>query len=222
MAIYKRTEVIQFIKDTGIVPIFYHSDFDTARNILKACFEGGMRVLEFTNRGDFAHEIFAELKKYVQKNMPELSLGVGSVMDASTAALYMQIGADFIVSPILDEATGKVCNRRKVLWVPGCGSVTEISKAHELGTELVKIFPGSQVGGPGFVKAVRGPMPWTDIIPTGGVQPTEENLREWFEAGACSVGMGSKLITQELVKNGEFSKIKDNASEALSIVKKIR
>ena len=222
MATHKRTEVIQLIKNTGIVPIFYHSDFDTARSILKACFEGGLRVAEFTNRGDFAHKIFTELKKYVQKDMPELSLGVGSVMDAPTAALYMQIGSDFIVSPVLDEDTGRICNRRKVLWIPGCGSVTEISKAHELGAELVKIFPGSQVGGPGFVKAVRGPMPWTDIIPTGGVEPTEENLKAWFEAGACSVGMGSKLITKELVKNGEFSKIKDKASEALSIVKKYR
>lgn len=222
MATHKRTEVIQLIKNTGIVPIFYHSDFDTARSILKACFEGGLRVAEFTNRGDFAHKIFTELKKYVQKDMPELSLGVGSVMDAPTAALYMQIGSDFIVSPVLDEDTGRICNRRKILWIPGCGSVTEISKAHELGAELVKIFPGSQVGGPGFVKAVRGPMPWTDIIPTGGVEPTEENLKAWFEAGACSVGMGSKLITKELVKNGEFSKIKDKASEALSIVKKYR
>lgn len=154
--------------------------------------------------------------------MPGLSLGVGSVMDSSTAALYMQLGADFVVSPILDEATGKVCNRRKVLWIPGCGSVSEVSRAHELGAEIVKIFPGSQVGGPGFVKAIRGPMPWTDIIPTGGVAPTEDNLKPWFEAGVCSVGMGSKLITKELVKNGEFSKIKEKAKETLSIIEKIR
>ncbi|MCF8335347.1 MAG: bifunctional 4-hydroxy-2-oxoglutarate aldolase/2-dehydro-3-deoxy-phosphogluconate aldolase [Bacteroidales bacterium] len=221
MATLKRIEVVRLMKSTGIVPVFFHSDFETARNILQACFDGGVKVMEFTNRGDFAHEVFAELKKYVRRELPEFSLGVGSVMDAPTAALYMQIGADFVVSPVLDEATGRVCNRRKVLWIPGCGSVTEISKAHELGAEIVKIFPGSQVGGPGFVKAIRGPMPWTDIMPTGGVEPTEENLRPWFEAGVCSVGMGSKLITKKLVENGEFSKIKDKASEALSIVKKL-
>ena len=222
MARFKRPEVIRLMKSTGVVPVFFHSDFETARNIIQACYEGGVRVMEFTNRGDFAHEVFAELKKYAQKDLPELCMGVGSVMDAPTATLYMQSGSDFVVSPILDDETGKVCNRRKVLWIPGCGSVTEISKAHELGAEIVKIFPGSQVGGPGFVKAVRGPMPWTDIMPTGGVEPTEENLRAWFEAGVCSVGMGSKLITKELVKNRDFTKIKDKTREALSIVEKIR
>ncbi|MFW6101284.1 MAG: bifunctional 4-hydroxy-2-oxoglutarate aldolase/2-dehydro-3-deoxy-phosphogluconate aldolase [Bacteroidota bacterium] len=222
MAEFKRHEVAHLMRSTGIVPVFFHSDFETARNIMQACFEGGVKVIEFTNRGDFAHEVFTKLRKYVQKELSGLCLGVGSVMDAPTAAIYMQNGADFVVSPILDEDTGRICNRRKVLWIPGCGSVTEIFKAHELGADIVKIFPGSQVGGPGFVKAVRGPMPWTDIMPTGGVEPTEENLKAWFEAGVCSVGMGSKLITKELVKNEEFSKIKDKASEALSIVKKIR
>jgi 2-dehydro-3-deoxyphosphogluconate aldolase/(4S)-4-hydroxy-2-oxoglutarate aldolase len=222
MATFKRMEVAHLMKSTGLVPVFYHSDLETAKKVLQACFEGGIKVVEFTNRGDFAHEVFGELKKLVNKEMPGLSLGVGSVMDSSTAALYMQLGADFVVSPILDEATGKVCNRRKVLWIPGCGSVSEVSRAHELGAEIVKIFPGSQVGGPGFVKAIRGPMPWTDIIPTGGVAPTEDNLKPWFEAGVCSVGMGSKLITKELVKNGEFSKIKEKAKETLSIIEKIR
>jgi 2-dehydro-3-deoxyphosphogluconate aldolase/(4S)-4-hydroxy-2-oxoglutarate aldolase len=222
MAVFKRIEVIQLMKNTGIVPVFFSPDIETAKNILKACMEGGMRVIEFTNRGDFAHEVFIELRKFARAELPELCLGVGSVMDAPTAALYMQSGADFVVSPILDEATGKVCNRRKILWIPGCGSVSEISKAHELGAEIVKIFPGSQVGGPGFVKAVRGPMPWTDIMPTGGVDPSEENLKAWFDAGVCCVGMGSKLITKELVQNRDFEKIKEKAKEALSIVQKIR
>lgn len=222
MATFKRPEVIRMMKDTGIVPVFFHSDFETARSIVQACYEGGAKVMEFTNRGDFAHEVFSELRKYAREELPGMCLGVGSVMDAPTAAIYMQSGADFVVSPILDEETGKICNRRKVLWVPGCGSVTEITRAHELGAEIVKIFPGSQVGGPGFVKAVRGPMPWTDIMPTGGVEPTEENLRAWFEAGTCSVGMGSKLITKELVKNREFDKIKEKTREALSIVQKFK
>lgn len=222
MATFQRIEAARLMKTMGIVPVFFHANVDTAQNIIKACYDGGMRVIEFTNRGDFAHEVFTSLKKYANQEMPDLVLGVGSVLDAPTAALYMQNGADFVVSPILEESTARVCNRRKVLWIPGCGSVTEISRAHELGAEIVKIFPGSQVGGPGFVKAIRGPMPWTDIMPTGGVEPTEENLGAWFKAGVCAVGMGSKLITKELVKNGAFSEIKDKASETLSIAKKFK
>ena len=222
MATFNKTQVIQMVKDTGIVPVFFHREVETAKKILNACYEGGIRVAEFTNRGDFAQEVFAELRKYALKEMPELALGVGTVMDAPTAALYMQNGADFVVAPILDEQTGRICNRRKIPWIPGCGSVTEISRAHECGADLVKVFPGSQVGGPGFVKAVRGPMPWTDIIPTSGVAPTEENLSEWFSAGAFAVGMGSKLIRKEWVEKGAFEKIKQQVEEALNIVKKIR
>jgi len=210
------------VKDTGIVPVFYHQQPDVAKDILKACYEGGVRVAEFTNRGDFAHEVFSELKKYALKEMPELALGVGTVIDAPTAAIYMQNGADFVVSPILDEETARICNRRKVLWIPGCGSVSEISRAHECGADIVKVFPGSQVGGPGFVKALRGPMPRTQVIPTGGVAPSEENLKEWFSAGVIGVGMGSKLIMKAWVENREYSRIKNKVREALTIVEKIR
>lgn len=222
MAQFTKTQVIQMVKDTGIVPVFFHQEKETARQILKACYDGGVRVAEFTNRGDFAWEIFTDLRKYALREMPEMALGVGTVVDAPTAAIYMQSGADFVVSPILDQETARICNRRKVPWVPGCGSVTEIARAHEHGADLVKVFPGSQVGGPGFVKAVRGPMPWTDIIPTGGVAPTEENLREWFSAGVIGVGMGSKMIRKEWVDKRQFDAIRNQAAEAIQIVQKIR
>src|SRR5690606_24165713 len=140
----------------------------------------GIRVFEFTNRGDYAHEVFTVLNKYAAQTLPEMILGVGSVVDAGTTSLYIQLGANFIVSPILNEDMAKVCNRRKVMWSPGCGSLSEINKAEELGAEVVKIFPGSEVGGPSFVKAVKGPCPWTNIMPTGGVTPTEDNLKGWF------------------------------------------
>ena len=156
------------------MPVFYHSDIDVSKKVVKACYDGGVRVFEFTNRGDFAHEVFSELNKYCRAELPEMIMGVGSVIDAGTTSLYLQLGANFIVSPVLKEDMAIVCNRRKILWSPGCGSLTEISRAEELGAEVVKIFPGSQVGGPGFVKAVRGPFPWTSIMPTGGVKPTEE------------------------------------------------
>lgn len=208
--------------DTGMVPVFYHADLEVGKQVLRACYEGGVRVFEFTNRGDYAHEIFGALNKYLAKEMPDMLMGVGSVMDAGTAALYIQLGAEFVVSPILSIDIAKVCNRRKIGWSPGCGSLSEISYAEELGSEVVKIFPGTQVGGPAFVKAVLGPCPWTSIMPTGGVAPTEENLRGWFEAGVHCVGMGSKLITKEVTANGDYETLRKTAAEALAIIKKYR
>jgi 2-dehydro-3-deoxyphosphogluconate aldolase / (4S)-4-hydroxy-2-oxoglutarate aldolase len=202
--------------------VFYHADLEVCKNVLLACYEGGVRVFEFTNRGDFAHEVFAQLSKYVAKELPELMLGIGSVVDAGTTALYLQLGADFVVSPILNPDMAKVCNRRKVLWSPGCGSLTEISYAEELGAEVVKIFPGSQVGGPGFVSAVKGPFPWTSIMPTGGVDATEASLKTWFEVGVHCVGMGSQLITKDILKSGDFPQLTKTVKEALETVKKIR
>ena len=208
--------------DTGMVPVFYHADLEVGKQVLRACYEGGVRVFEFTNRGDYAHETFAALNKHVAKEMPDMLMGVGSVMDAGTAALYIQLGAEFVVSPILSIDIAKVCNRRKIGWSPGCGSLSEISYAEELGAEVVKIFPGTQVGGPAFVKAVLGPCPWTSIMPTGGVAPTEENLRGWFEAGVHCVGMGSKLITKEVTANGDYDTLSKTTAEALANIKKYR
>ena len=222
MARFSRIEVAQTMKETGIVPVFYHKDIEVCKAALKACYDGGIRVFEFTNRGDFAHEVFAELNKYATKELPEMILGVGSVVDAGTTSLYLQLGANFIVSPILSPEMAKVCNRRKVAWSPGCGSLTEISYAEELGAEVVKIFPGSQVGGPSFVKAVRGPFPWTSIMPTGGVEPTEENLKGWFEAGVHCVGMGSKLFVKKADGSFDYSGISKKCAEALAIAKKYK
>jgi 2-dehydro-3-deoxyphosphogluconate aldolase/(4S)-4-hydroxy-2-oxoglutarate aldolase len=181
-----------------------------------------VKVFEFTNRGDYAHETFTTLNKWAEIECPEMMLGVGSVIDAPTAALYIQLGANFIVSPLINEEIAYIVNRRKILWSPGCGSVTEISKAESLGVEVVKIFPGSQVGGPKFVAAVKGPMPWTSIMPTGGVEPTEANLTEWFKAGVTCVGMGSQLFSSELIKSKDWSKLESNVRDAMAIVKKLR
>lgn len=222
MAQHSRIKVSTTMYDTGIVPVFYNADIEICKKVAKACYDGGVRVFEFTNRGDFAHEVFTQLIKYAIKELPELILGIGSVIDASTAALYMQLGANFIVSPVLKEEMAVVCNRRKVLWSPGCGSLTEISKAEELGAEVVKIFPGTQVGGPGFVKAIKGPNPWTSIMPTGGVTPTEENLTGWFQAGVHCVGMGSQLITKDIITSDDYGSLTKKVKEALQIVQKFR
>ena len=218
MAQFTRIEVVLEMKNTGLIPVFYNKDPEIAKKILKACYDGGIRVFEFTNRGDFAHEVFNILMKYVISELPGLILGAGSVQDAGTASLYIQLGSNFIVSPFLKEDIAIVCNRRKILWMPGCGSVTEISRAEELGAEIVKIFPGAQVGGPQFVAALKGPCPWTSIMPTGGVSPDETNLKSWFNAGVSCVGIGSKLITKDIIENGDYDKLKTRVNNTLKII----
>ena len=221
MAQYTRLEVAQTMKDTGLVPLFFHKDLELSKNILKACYDGGARLMEFTARGDFAHEVFGELTKYAIKELPGMIMGVGSVTDAAQASLYMALGANFIVTPVLREDIAIVCNRRKVLWSPGCGTLTEIARAEELGCEIVKLFPGD-IYGPDFVKGIKGPQPWTSIMPTGGVSPTEENLKGWFNAGVTCVGMGSQLISKDIIGNKDYEKLKQNVNNAIKIIKNVR
>ena len=222
MAQYTRIEVFQKMQETGVVPVFYHADPDVAKKVLKACYDGGIRTFEWVNRGDFAHEVFSEINKYALQELPGMMLGAGSVVDEATAALYIQAGANFIVSPLLNENMAKICNRRKIMWAPGCGSLSEISKAEELGAELVKIFPASEVGGPSFVKAVKGPCPWTNIMPTGGVDTTHENLKQWFDAGVTCVGMGSKLFSKELIAKGDFENLTRKVKELTQTIQEIK
>ena len=221
MARFTRIEVFQEMKRTGMVPLFYHKDVELGKKVLKACYDGGARLLEFTNRGDYAHEVFNELNKYAEKELPEMILGVGSVTDAGAASLYMQLGANFVVTPVLREDIALACNRKKVLWSPGCGTLTEIARAEELGCELVKLFPGD-IYGPQFIKGIKGPCPWTNIMPTGGVSPTEENLKGWFSAGVTCVGMGSQLISKDKLANKDFEGLTKLTKEALEIIEKVR
>jgi len=222
MARFTRIEVALKMKETGMIPVFYHKDAEVCKKVVKACYDGGIRVFEFTNRGDFAHEVFNEINKWAIKACPEMIMGVGSVIDQGTASLYIQIGTNFIVSPLIDEDMAKVCNRRKIAWSPGCGSVTEINRAHELGAEVVKIFPGSSVGGPDFVSGVKGPMPWASIMPTGGVSPDEANLKGWFKAGVHCVGMGSQLFPKDVIEAGDYQAITEKCAQALAIIKKLK
>ena len=221
MAQYSRLEVAAIMQSTGLVPLFYHPDVALGKQVLKACYDGGARLLEFTARGDFAFEVFSELIKYAQSKLPGMILGVGSITDAAAASLYMQMGANFIVTPSLREDIALVCNRRKVLWSPGCGSLAEINKAEELGCELIKLFPGATYG-PGFVKAIKGPQPWTSIMPTGGVSTDTENLKAWFQAGVTCVGMGSKLISKEILLQRDFKKLEEAVKSALQTIAEVR
>ena len=219
MARFSRIDVVLKMKETGIVPVFYHKDIMVCKSVIKACSEGGIRVFEFTNRGDYAHEMFSELNKWAEKEVPTMIMGAGSVVDPGTASIYIQSGANFIVSPVLNPDMAKVCNRRKILWSPGCGTLSEINLAEELGAEIVKIFPGSSVGGPDFVRAIKGPCPWTSIMPTGGVEPTVDNLRDWFDAGVICVGIGSNLITKEIIQKKDWEGLRKRVSASIKVAK---
>lgn len=207
---------------TGMVPVFYHPNAETAKNVIKACYDGGVRAFEFTNRGDFAHEVFGELVKYAAEACPELILGAGSVVDPGTAALYIQLGANFLVGPMFHPEIARICNRRLIPYTPGCGSVSEISAAQEAGCDLCKIFPAGNVGGPSFVKNVKAPMPWSMLMVTGAVEPTEENLSAWMKAGVTCVGMGSKLFPAETIARGEWETITAYCRQALEIIRQNR
>ena len=215
MARFKRLEVLNEIVRTGLVPVFYQADFETAKNIVAACVAGGVKIVEFTNRGDNAYRIFSDLVLYFAETDPSVMLGVGSVVDPGTAALYVSSGANFVVGPVLNPEVARVCNRRKVAYSPGCATPSEISEAEELGVEIVKIFPGMTAGGPDLVKSVLAPMPWTSIMPTGGVDATEASISAWFSAGVTAVGIGSKLITKESVAGGDFDSISRKTSQVI-------
>ncbi|MCM1449330.1 MAG: bifunctional 4-hydroxy-2-oxoglutarate aldolase/2-dehydro-3-deoxy-phosphogluconate aldolase [Clostridiales bacterium] len=221
MARFDKLQVMTKIGTAPMVPVFYNKDLEVAKAVVKACYDGGVRAFEFTNRGDFAHEIFGELVKYAAKECPEMALGVGSVVDPGTASLYMQLGACFVVGPLFNPEVAKVCNRRQVPYTPGCGSISEVGAAQEVGCELCKVFPGDVLG-PKFVKGLLAPMPWSKLMVTGGVEPTEENLSAWFKAGVYCVGMGSKLFPKEVVAAGDWTAIKEKCAACFETIKKLR
>jgi 2-dehydro-3-deoxyphosphogluconate aldolase / (4S)-4-hydroxy-2-oxoglutarate aldolase len=221
MAKYNKIQVLQTMKETGIVPVFYNADIEVSKNVVRACYEGGIRAFEFTNRGDFAQEVFAELVKYANRELPGMIMGIGSVVDPGTAALYIQLGANFVVGPLFNPAVAPICNRRLIPYCPGCGSVSEVGAAQEAGCDVCKVFPGDVLG-PAFVKDLRGPMPWSQIMVTGGVKPEKANLEGWFKAGATCVGMGSNLFPKDVIAAGEWSKITELCRGALEIVKQVR
>ena len=221
MARFPRLHVYQTLQAVPLVPLFYNPDAAICQNVLKACYAAGVRLFEITNRGDFAHELFGDLVKMAAENYPEMVLGAGTIVEPATAALYLQMGADFIVSPSFNAEVAKVCNRRKVAYMPGCATLTEIGNAEEWGVEVVKLFPGDALG-PKFVKALKGPLPQTNVLITGGVEPTEASLSAWFGAGATAVGIGSNLLTKEILTNQDWPALERRVGEALAIIKRIK
>ena len=222
MARFNKIKVLNAMASTGMVPVFYNKDVTTACNVLKACYDGGVRAFEFTNRGDFAQEVFSDLVKFAAKECPEMIVGIGSIVDPATAAMYIQLGVNFIVGPLFNPEVAKICNRRLIPYSPGCGSVSEIGFAQEAGCDLCKVFPAGNVGGPSFVKNVLGPMPWSMLMVTGAVEPTEENLSAWIKSGVTCVGMGSNLFPGDVIAASNWNAITEKCAEALAIIQKYR
>ena len=222
MAKFNKIQVLNAMASTGMVPVFYHKDVEVAKNVVKACYDGGVRAFEFTNRGDFAQDVFAELVKWAATECPEMIMGIGSIVDPGTAALYIQLGANFVVGPLFNPEIAKICNRRLIPYTPGCGSVSEIGFAQELGCDLCKVFPAGNVGGPSFVKNVKAPMPWSMLMVTGGVEPTKENLTAWIKAGVTCVGMGSNLFPKEVVDAQDWGWIVAKCQEAFGYIAEAR
>lgn len=219
---HDRPSVLTAIESQGVVPVFYHPDVEVCAEVIRACARGGAKAVEFTNRGDFAWDVFTHLSKEFARTDPDIILGVGSILDAPTAALYLASGARFVISPCLVPEVARICNRRLIAYAPGCGSVRDVSEAHELGCDLVKLFPGSSVGGPDFVKAILGPMPWAKIMPTGGVDPDEVSIAKWFGSGIVAAGMGSKLVTDAAIKARDWTGIEAKVRDTVSAIAAFR
>ena len=222
MARFSRTKVWTAMEEIGLVPLFYEPDIEVAKKLALAISAGGGKVIEFTNRGDRAFQVFAELVVYLEKEDPSIVLGVGSVLDPATAGLYINLGANFIVGSVLNPEVAKLCNRRKIPYFPGCGSASEVSAAEELGVEICKVFPGSELGGPSFVKAIKAPCPWSKIMPTGGVKAEYDNIKAWFDAGVTCIGMGSDLARRDLIKAENWDAITALTAQCLAWVRQAR
>ncbi len=217
-----KTEIYGEIISTGMIPLFYYGDKEKALEVVKAVYIGGCRLLEFTNRGDKALEVFEHLLISRESEYPEMVIGVGSVIEVKTATEYIEKGADFIVGPNFDEETADLCNKMDIAYIPGASTPSEIVRASRSGSKIIKIFPASTLGGPEFIKAVLGPMRWLNLMPTGGVTTEKDNIIKWFKAGVVCVGMGSKLINSKVIEEGNYQNISDSVAGVLKIIKDVR
>lgn len=222
MARFNKVQVITAMQDTGLVPLFYHPDTEVVKQVIKACYDAGIRVFEFTNRGDYAHQVFNEVNHWAETECPEMILGVGTVIDEATAALYLQLGANFVVGTYFDEQICQVCNKRLVPYCPGCGTPTEINRAQAHGCDITKVFPADELGGPSFVANILAPFRWSNIMVSGGVTPEKDNLQRWIQAGAMCVGMGSQLFSEEIIRQRQWQRISDLCSNALKYIAQAR
>jgi 2-dehydro-3-deoxyphosphogluconate aldolase/(4S)-4-hydroxy-2-oxoglutarate aldolase len=221
MSSLPRNRVIEEILMVGLIPVFYNNQIDVSQKVAEACSKGGANVLEFTNRGNRAHIVFSKLASWCDRELPEIILGTGTILDIATASLYINNGANFIVGPSFNPDVAKICNKHKVLYIPGCQTPTEISEAEKLGAEIIKLFPANVVT-PKFIETILGPMPQTLIMPSGGVRLDREEITKWIKSGAIALNMGSDIIKKDLVEQGNYEEIKKNVQKCLSWIREAR
>jgi 2-dehydro-3-deoxyphosphogluconate aldolase / (4S)-4-hydroxy-2-oxoglutarate aldolase len=222
MATHHKAEAIAKIRGDGIIPLFFHPDPVTCRSVAQAVFQSGCNSIEFTNRGEGALNAFASIVEHARSNHPGALVGAGSINDAHTAAQFLSLGADFIVGPGFDEGVAQLCNRQRILYIPGCATVTEILTASKHEAELIKLFPADALGGPGFVKALKGPLPWLKAVATGGVRATEESMNEWYSAGTEVLGLGSDLISRDVLARSDYIGLQQQLAALLLVARRLR
>src|SRR5476649_1210013 len=217
----KKAAILKLIPEQGILPLYFNKDTEVSVNILHALYEAGIRTVEYTNRGEAALKNFAVLREVCDKDLGGMYLGVGTIKDAASAQAFIDAGADYIISPGLVEDVILVADKHNMLWVPGCMTPSEIIRAEQLGAKLIKLFPGNILG-PGFLSAIKELFPNLLFMPTGGVELDKDNIAGWFKAGVCAVGMGSTLITKQLLEAKDYTQITRATKEVLAIIQSIK
>lgn len=217
----KKEKLLQLIPEQGILPLYFYKDTEVSLQVLKALYNSGIRTVEYTNRGEAALQNFKKMRQLCDSELKEMYLGIGTIKNGESAKTFINAGADFIISPGLVEDVAKIADENNMLWIPGCMTPTEIIKAENLGAKMIKLFPGNILG-PEFMSAIKALFPNLLFMPTGGVDLDKENIASWLKAGVCAVGMGSKLISKQLLEEKNYSKIEELSKQALDILKSLK
>ena len=217
----KKEELLKRIPEQGILPLYFYKDLEVSIEVLRALYKAGIRMVEYTNRGEAALQNFKKMREVRDTEMKDMYLGIGTIKNSHAAETYIEAGADFIICPGLVEEVATVADKNKILWVPGCMTPSEIIRAENMGAKMIKLFPGNILG-PEFMSAIKALFPYLLFMPTGGVSLDKENIAAWFKAGVSAVGMGSKLISKQLLEEKNYAKIEELTKEAMSIVKSLK
>lgn len=217
----KKTSTMMSIFSTGMLPLYYCHSLTVSLDIARVLYKAGIRAIEYTNRGSAALENFTEMRKILEAELPALHLGIGTVKSKEEAEAFVMAGADFIVSPIVNPAVAAVAKEAGLPWIPGCMTPTEIYQAQQLEATIIKLFPANILK-PEFLRSILALFIGQKFIPTGGVELDEKNIRDWYQSGVVAVGMGSRLITEEIMIKGDYDSLYERTVEALSIIRKVK
>jgi 2-dehydro-3-deoxyphosphogluconate aldolase/(4S)-4-hydroxy-2-oxoglutarate aldolase len=217
----KKTDLLKLIPEQGVLPLYFYKYPEVSLQVLKALYNAGIRAVEYTNRGEAAFQNFKKMRELCDHELKEMYLGIGTIKNGQMAQKFIDAGADFIICPGLVEDVAKIADKNNMLWVPGCMTPTEIIRAETLGAKMIKLFPGNILG-PKFMSAIKALFPDLLFMPTGGVDLNKENISEWLKAGVCAVGMGSKLISKQLLEEKNYQKIEELTRQAIDILKSLR